>query len=188
MISGDELPPDVVAQRLTYAGFVLVAYELIKSMIVGPIKTFYTDTTFGAGMPFTTYARDVRSRHKNEFEACLLYLRDFMEALDVDDVKAIQELRTHRNELAHNLPSRLPDLRLGDYKAVWDQVDRTILKLSNYRAYMDIGADPEFHGIDWATAKGGEYLLYERVIESMKLLNVQSDASGRGYGSSFLVD
>jgi hypothetical protein len=131
--------------------------------------------TFRQGMPFKTYQEDVRARHKSEFEACLLYLRDFMEALDVDDVKTIQELRTHRNELAHNLPSRLPDLRLGDYKALWDQVDRTIFKLSNYRAYMEIGADPEFHGIDWATAKGGEYLLFERVVENMKLLNDQSE-------------
>ena len=78
----------------------------------------------------------MRVRHKNEFEACLLYLRDFMEALDVDDVKTIQELRTHRNELAHTLPSRPPDLRLSDYKALWDQVDRTIFKLSNCRAYI----------------------------------------------------
>ena len=72
MIRSDELPPDVLVQRLTYAGFVLVAYELVKSMIVGPIKVFYADTTFGPGMPFTTYAEDVRARHKDEFEACLL--------------------------------------------------------------------------------------------------------------------
>ncbi len=62
---------------------------------MGPIKAFYADMAFGQGMPFKTYQEDVRARHKNEFEACLLYLRDFMEALDVDDVKTIQELRTH---------------------------------------------------------------------------------------------
>jgi hypothetical protein len=157
-----------------------VAYELVESMIMGPIKAFYADMTFGQGMPFKTYQEDVRDRHKNEFEACLLYLRDFMEALDGDDVNTIQALRTHRNDLAHRLPSILPDLRLSEYKALWDQVDRTIFKLSNYRAYMEIGADPEFRGIDWATAKGGEYLLFERVVESMKLLNDQIDAAGSG--------
>jgi hypothetical protein len=149
-------------------------------MIMGPIKAFYADMTFGKGMPFKTYQEDVRARHKNEFEACLIYLRDFMETLDVDDVKTIQELRTHRNELAHNLPSRLPDLRLGDYKALWGQVDRTIFKLSNYRAYMEIGADPEFHGIDWATAKGGEYLLFERSVQRMKLLTTKATRLGAG--------
>jgi hypothetical protein len=103
---------------LTYAGFVLVAYELVQAMIVGPIKAFYADTTFGRGMRFKTYDEDVRARHRNEFEACLLYLRDFMEALDADDVNTTQELREHRNDLAHNLARKLPILRLGEYPVV----------------------------------------------------------------------
>ena len=177
MIRRDELPPDVLVQRLTYAGFVLVAYELVKSMIVGPIKVFFADTTFGPGMPFTTYAEDVRARHKNEFEACLLYLRDFMKALDGDDVSTIQSLREHRNDLAHNLAEKLSIVDVGESQSLWDKVDRTIFKLSNYRAYVEIGADPEFRGINWASAKGGEYLLFEQVLRSMKLLKEQIDAS-----------
>ena len=42
---------------------------------------------------------------------------------------------------------------------------------------MEIGADPEFRGIDWASAKGGDYLMFKQVVESMKLLNEQIDAS-----------
>jgi hypothetical protein len=184
MVQGEDLRPDVLGRRLAYAGYGLVAYELVKSMIVGPIKAFYADTTFGQGMPFKSYDDDVKARHKNQFEACLLYLRDFMEALDADDVKTIQDLREHRNDLAHNLARKLPDLRLGENKALWPKVDRTLFKLSNYRAYMEIGADPEFRGIDWASAKGTEYLLFERVVESMKLLNEQIDGSE----ASSLVD
>jgi len=115
----DELPLDVLRQRLTYAGFVLVAYELVKSMIVCPIKAFYKNTTFGPGMPFKKYEADVRARHKNEFEACLLYLRDFEEAFDADDVETIRALREHRNDLGNTLPVRLPGLRLGEYKGLW---------------------------------------------------------------------
>jgi hypothetical protein len=178
------VPAWTVVSKRAYAGYVLVAYELVKSMIVGPIKAFYADTTFGLGMPSKSYDDDVRACHKNEFEACLLYLRDFMEALDADDVKTIQDLREHRNDLAHNLARKLPDLRLGENKALWPKVDRTLFKLSNYRAYMEIGADPEFRGIDWASAKGAEYLFFERVVESMKLLNEQIDGSE----ASSLVD
>lgn len=79
-------------------------------------------------------------------------------------------------------------LYLGEYKAFWPKVDRTLFKLSNYRAYMEIGADPEFRGIDWTTAKGSEYLLFERVVESMSLLNEQIDAAAVGQESSLLVD
>jgi hypothetical protein len=109
-----DLPPDRLARGLSYAGFVLVAHELMKSMIVGPIKAFYAKTTFRPGSPFKSYDTDVRSRHENEFEACLLYLRDFMQTIDAEDVEAIQALRLHRNELAHDLIGRLPTLHPGD--------------------------------------------------------------------------
>ncbi len=171
-----DLPPEALARGLTYAGFVLVTYQLVKAMIVGPIKRIYKDTTFGPGMPFKTYDEDVRVRHKSELEACLLYLRDFMEAIDDADFNAIQALREHRDDLAHNLVRRLPVLRLGDYESLWERVDRAIFKLSNHCAFMEIGADPEFKGlgIDWATAKGGEYLLFAKAVESVRLLNENS--------------
>lgn len=85
--------PEVLARGLTYAGFVLVTYQLVKTMIVRPIRLFYEDATFGPGMPFKTYEEDVRTRHKSEFEACLLYLRDFMKAIDDADFNAIQALK-----------------------------------------------------------------------------------------------
>jgi hypothetical protein len=154
---------------LTYAGLVLVAYELVKGMIVGPIKAFYADMTFGPGLPFKSYEEDVRCRHPNEFEACLLYLRDHMEAIDSDDLTTIHELRTHRNELAHELVDRLT-LDIEQYRPLFERVNHTMFKLSNYRAYMEIGADPEFAGINWKTAKGGEYLLFEEVMATVKLL------------------
>jgi hypothetical protein len=110
------------------------------------------------------------------FEACRLYLRDFMKALDGDDVSTIQSLREHRNDLAYNLAEKLSIVDVGKSKSLWDQVDRTIFKLSNCRAYMEIGSDPEFRGIDWSSAKGGE------VVGSM-LLNEQINASMRSRGS-----
>ena len=95
MSEAENLTERQLNHALAYAGFILVAYELLKSMIVKPIKIFYTDVVFGAGMPFKSYEEDVLFRHKNEFEACLLYLRDFMKAIDSDDLLAILELRTH---------------------------------------------------------------------------------------------
>jgi len=37
---------------------------------------------------------------------------------------------------------------------------------------MDIGADPEFKnkGINWDTLKGPEYLLFEEIINKVKIL------------------
>ncbi len=165
-----------LTQNLAYAGFILVAFELVKSMIVSPIKLFYIDITFGEGMPFKTYEQDVLSRHKNQFEASLLYLRDFMEAIDAEDLTAIQELRKHRNELAHNLPKTIKNIEINKYLQLLDKTNKVLFKLSNYRIYMEIGSDPEFQdkGIDWGTIKGSEYLLFEEILEKVKILQYET--------------
>ena len=133
MTSFEELSTEELREALTYAGFVLLAFELVKSMIVKPIKFFYADTTFGEGLPFKSYKADVLSRHRNEFEACLLYLRDFMKAINSEDVMTIQALRKHRNGLAHDLVDRLPGLCPEEYEPLLENVGRTLFKLSNYR-------------------------------------------------------
>lgn len=158
--------------KLAYSGFVLFAFELVKSMIVLPIKIFYKDTTFGDGMPFKTYEEDVMSRHKNPFEASLLYLRDFMEALDSEGVLTIQALRKHRNDIAHGLPQMLGSLDITEYIPLLEKTDKVLFKLSNYRAYMKIGAEPALQNedIDWDTVKGIEYLLFEEVLKNIKIL------------------
>jgi hypothetical protein len=173
LASIEDLSTEEIREALAYAGLVLIAFELVKSMIVNPIKTFYADVTFGPGLPFKSYDEDVRARHRNEFEASLLYLRDFMQALTSEDVMAIQALRKHRNDLAHDLVSRLPDLRVHDYRPLLEDVDRTLFRLSNYRARMELSADPELQnrGIDWASAKGHEYRLFEQIVEKVRLLD-----------------
>jgi hypothetical protein len=152
--------------------FILVAFELVKSLIVNPIKAFYSDVTFGEGMPFKSYEEDILSRHKNQFEACLLYLRDFMEAIDSEDVLTIQSLRKHRNDLAHNLPGMLHKLDIEHHLPLLEKTNKVLFKLSNYRTYMEIGSDPEFQnkGINWDTIKGPEYELFEEVLKKVKIL------------------
>ena len=155
---------------LSYAGFVLVAFQLVSSMIVRPIKEFYKDCEFGEGMPFISYENDILFRHNHEFEACLLYLKDFVKAIDNEDFLIIQELRKHRNDLAHNLIDRISDLKIEEHRELFEDVRGTLFKLSNYRAYVEIGSDPEFKGIDWETLKGHEYILYERIVREIEEL------------------
>ncbi|MGH8751263.1 MAG: hypothetical protein ACREUV_06125 [Burkholderiales bacterium] len=161
-----------LAYALAYAGLILVAFELVKSLIVKPIKVFYADTVFGERLPFKSYEEDVLSRHKNEFEVCLFYLRDFMKAIDSDDVLAIQGPRKHRNDLAHDLAFKLNDLQIERYVPLLEKAKKALFKLSNYRAYMEIGADPEIQskGIDWDFLKGREYVIFEEVFNKIGVL------------------
>jgi hypothetical protein len=148
----------------------------LRSLIVKPIKAFYSNVTFGVGMPFKSYEDDVLSRHRNEFEACLLYLRDFMEAIDTEDMDAIQVLRKHRNDVAHDLVNRLHVLKVDSYATLLARADRALFKLSNHQTYIEIGSDPAFQnrGIDWSTVKGHEYLLFEEVLDKIKILQDQT--------------
>jgi len=166
-----------LTRSLAYAGFILVAFELVKSLIVNPTKAFYSHTTFGDGMPFKSYEEDVLSRHTNEFEACLLYLRDFMDAIDSDDLLAIQGLRKHRNDLAHDLVNKLHNLNIESYAPLLEKANKALFKLSNYQTYIDIGSDPRFQnkGINWDTVKGHEYVIFEEVLNKVRIL--QREAS-----------
>ncbi len=171
----EHMTEEELTRNLSYAGFILVEFELLKSMIVNPIKVFYQDTTFDEEMPFTSYERDVLPRHKNQFEACLLYLRDFMEVVNSEDILTIQALRKHRNDLAHDLPRMLSKLSIKDYFPLLENTDKALFKLSNYRTYMDIGSDSEFQnkGIDWNTVEGPEYALFKTVLSKLKILQGQ---------------
>jgi hypothetical protein len=166
-----------LTRALSYAGFVLIAFELVKSLIVNPIKEFYTNTTFGEGAPFNSYKEDVLSLHKNQFEACLLYLKNFIQAIDSEDVLTIQALRRHRNDLAHNLPGILHNLVIENYLPLLEKTNKTLFKLSNYRTYMEIGSDPDFQkkGINWDTIKGSEYELFEEVLGKVKILKKEKN-------------
>lgn len=167
----EELSADQLSQILSYAGFVLLSFELVKGLIIKPIKAFYANTTFGEGMPFKSYEIDVVSRHKYEFEACLMYLRDFMKALDSDDVTTIQTLRKHRNEIAHELP-KLIGFNPAEKVELLNKVDKALFKLSNYDTYIQIGADPEFKDkrIGWDTVYGAEYALFKSVVDNVENL------------------
>lgn len=172
MTNVESLTEEELTLMLSYAGFILVAFELVKSLIVNPIKAFYADITFSEGIPFKSYEEDVLSRHKNQFEACLLYLRDFMQSIDSEDVMTIQALRKHRNDLAHDLPNMLHNINIENHLLLLEKTDKALFKLSNYRTYMEIGSDPEFQnkGINWDTIKGPEYELFEEVLDKVKIL------------------
>jgi len=174
MNNTDPRTENELTRSLSYAGFILLSYELAKGVIVSPIKNFYAKTTFGEGMPFTSYQGDVRGRHKSEFQACLLYLQDFMEVIDSEDVLAINEFREHRNKMAHELPSSLT-IRPQAYVPLLEKVDKALFKLSNHNAFMEVGADPEVRalGIDWDTEYGAEYALFREILEKVRVMDIE---------------
>ena len=63
-------------------------------------------------------------------------------------------------------------MKIEEHQALFENVNRALFKLSNYRAYQEIGAEPKLRDVDWKTVKGHEYLLFEEVVSKVKLLNL----------------
>ncbi len=101
----------------------------------------------------------------------------FDEVIDSEDMLAIQSLRMHRNDLAHDLPSRLCDIKIQNYESLFEKAKNALFKLSNHNTYVEIGADPRFKnkGINWDTLKGPEFLLFEEVLNKVKILQIDKD-------------
>ena len=165
-----------IADALMFAGLVLVAHDLVKSMIVKPIRQFYEGVEFKGDGPFKSYAIDVLSRDPGEYRACLLYLRDFMLVLNEDDLRCVEDLRVHRHRVAHELPELVRDFRAAEFLGLIERVDATLLKLSNHRAYMELGADPVSLGWDWSRVLGGEYILFKEVLAQVRNMRLLSGA------------
>lgn len=162
----DSLSPAELNRNLVYAGLFLVAFELVRELVINRVKGFYANTTFGPGMLFRTYEQDVLARHKHAFEASLLFLRDHFEAISPDDVMAIQALREHRNVIAHELPRILPIMDPSENERLLLRAREALFRLSNFWVFIDIGADPEFKSkaLDWKQIAGEDLMLLDHII------------------------
>jgi len=164
------------------AGAVTLAHTLLEALVVESVKSLYDRTTFAQAesadhMTFQSFEADVLWRHKVEFDACLLYLRDFMQVIDKNDVQSIQDFELQYLVAACHLRNNISALDFDSLNEKLMHIDRAVFKLSNHRLYVEIGADPEFKEIDWETQKGNEYVLFEGAINAMRLLeSPRSDA------------
>ena len=157
------------------AGTAALAQGLLEALVVDSVKSIYERTTFSSSesaehMTFQSFEADVLWRHNDEFDACLLYLRDFMQVIDKADVQHIQDFRLQYTESAQHLRRNIAGLDFEALKTKTTLIDRAVFKLSNHRLYIEIGADPEFKDIDWKTQKGNEYLLFEGAIHAVGIL------------------
>ena len=175
MASTEVDPSGQIEHSAAVAGAATLAQVLLQALVVDSVKPFYDRTTFSAAestehMTFQSFEADVLWRHKSEFDACLLYLRDFMNVIDKNDVQSVQDFGVLYVESNQNLRNNISALNFDSLKKALIRMDRAIFKLSNHRLYVEIGSDPDFKGIDWSTQKGSEYVLFEGAINAIHLL------------------
>jgi len=102
------LNPQAVKNNLVFSSLYLSAYELLKSSIIERIESFFATDYNKEGKPILTsqYKKEVLGLHKYKLAASSLWLEK-MEVITEDDVRKIDEIRKHRNKIAHDLPNVL---------------------------------------------------------------------------------
>jgi hypothetical protein len=163
-------------QSLRYVGLIFVADELVKNLIINPIRAFYAGASFGSEMPFISYEEDVLPRHSHEFDACLLYMRDFVQVLDSKDVLALQALRKHRKQLARDLIGGLRKLEIDRHVGTLTAVNAALYKLRSDRS---LGGNAlvsltQHRSIDWISRAGTEQRIFDDVVREIVSLGTQA--------------
>lgn len=101
------LNPESLKQNLLLGGLYLAAFELLKQSLVGRLKEFYwTESSDGKDVPSPAYQEKVLDLDRNVYTASAMWWKD-RGAINSDDIDSLQEIRMHRNQIAHNMPKMI---------------------------------------------------------------------------------
>ena len=161
-----KLSPKEVRQNLIKASVFITAYELLKDAVVGNVSGFFLCGFDQSGLKYLTeYERDVLSRDKSKVRASLLWLLD-MKAITPEDLTAFDEMRKHRNDVAHELPKLLVDPTFSVDLDLLNKLYVMLRHLDRFFGEIQVDTDPDFDGkqVDLDGIKSGITLLLEYVI------------------------
>lgn len=145
------LKPEVLKGNLITASIFLAAYETLCASVIGRLRDFYS-FGFNADGPIIDekYETQVLSLDKSDFRASLLWLKE-NSAIDDSDIAKIDQIRQHRNDLAHELPKYLltanTDIDVNLLVAMYDiltRIDRWWIQ------EVELPTNPDYDGIEIA--------------------------------------
>lgn len=143
------LDPEQIKANLQVASLFLTAWELLKDSIVEETRQFFCHTyRDGKWIADPQYGTDVLSRHKDPVHASCLWLKE-MEAIDGEDIKKVEAIRTHRNDLAHELMKYLADVNSTVDVNLFHDMYAILTKIDRWRAInVHAATDPDLYDKD----------------------------------------
>lgn len=141
-----KLDPDVVSDNLMTASLFLMTYELLKGEIIDKTREFFFEGINENEKKYSPqYASDVVSLHKDRFHAsCLWLVRSG--ALSETDAEIAQNIRQHRNLVAHELPLLLFDPSAKIDSHLFAEAQRLLVVLGRFWGRIAIDINPDFDG------------------------------------------
>jgi hypothetical protein len=123
------LNPESLKQNLIRASIYLTCWEMLKECLVDQPRSFFShEFRDGKWIEDSNYKTKVLSLDSDPLIASALWFRD-QKALSDEDIALLRSLRTHRNEIAHELPIFLgraeANVRLEFLNGVYHLTDKT---------------------------------------------------------------
>lgn len=167
--------PMRLRQNLLLGALYLATFEVLKTIVIGNLISFFA---FGDcdqdGNPRRTehyraeLAKHGFKQHHDEYKAACLWQKH-TEAIDDEECAKLLEIRDHRNQIAHELPTLLLDAKLEVDVELLVEARNFIHKLDRWwfeNVEMDINPDLQGKTTDELDFASGRMLLIDHVISN----------------------
>ena len=172
------LNPDSLKQHLLTCGIYLAAFEMFKGSLVGRPRDFYCSGFSGGKDTIdAAYEAEMLSLHKHRYQASALWWLK-RGAITADDVALANEIRDHRDEIAHDIPRFLGDIDSAVRKDLLDGVFRLISKIDQWWIReVEIPTNPDFDDRELSEAELNGVLSMNMIILSHMIPIAHGDDS-----------
>lgn len=144
------LNPDELRTSLILVALYVLAYESFRDGAIDHVHTLYWCGIDESGHKYNEeeYRREILSRNRSPFRACLSWYRE-MNALDDADLASIETLTQTRNRLVHDLMSLLGTEKLNPDLLNLQELLRIYRKLEVWRVInLELEFDEEWRDKD----------------------------------------
>lgn len=171
------LDPKQLKSNLIRASVFLSAYELLKGAIVEHPRTFFGDgINNGEDLLSPDYKKEVidLSPKKDIFDAsCRWFVKT--NAISKSDLELIGTIRSARNEIAHQIPQYLTDVRFQVKTSLLESVFSILDKIEHWWIRnFEIPINPDYDDIEPPEIPDEE-IVSLRVIAMQIILNAAQD-------------
>jgi hypothetical protein len=157
-----------VRSALQRAGMFLVGWELLKGDIEDGVRQLF-ETKPGAVNP--EYEREVLSRHRYRLQASALWLVE-QGALTQAQCHRIEELRNHRNEIAHELAKLLIDPTSDIDVKLLEEMGTMLRAVGTFFGRITVQCDPTLGSgqVEDEEIRSGASLLMDHLVAACEAI------------------
>ena len=162
-----KLAPESVGAALIRAGALLTGYELVKSSILDGVRGFFT---FGYSESGPTVDPDYTTKvlplaPGNVFRASVAWLLA-NGTFDQHHVDALERIRAHRGDVAHELARLLVDVEADVSAGLLCELRDCMRALDRFWGGIEVDIDPDIDGaeVDYDGIRSGSGLLLDYLV------------------------